>query len=70
MQAFLYTVLVYILTFWIKPTTMHFSLIILGLVIFAGGILEGLQIITTAEQPVWPAEIFDLSLDLSGSLIG
>ena len=69
MHAFLYAVLAFMLTFFISPPSIHSSMIILSQVFLAGCIHEGLQIIIAAHWPGASAEIFDLSVDLSGAIV-
>lgn len=68
MHAFLYAVLAAVL--WICfARSRHRWLLVIGLVLCVGVLQEGLQLIPSGRLPGW-GEMFDWSVDLTGSLIG
>ncbi|HTX89687.1 MAG TPA: VanZ family protein [Anaerolineales bacterium] len=69
MHTFLYAVLGFLLTGWIKPVSRRSILILYGIVFIVGCIQEGLQIWSAGAWPGWPAEILDLGVDIGGLTI-
>lgn len=41
-----------------------------GVVVLAGVLQEGLQVVTQGGWPGWGAELFDLGVDLAGGILG
>ena len=78
MHAFLYAVLVFLLSQWIKPTAIKSIVILFGLVLFVGCLHESFQILAITRWTgfvqgiveTWPAEVFDLIVDLCGAVLG
>ena len=70
MHTLLYAVLGLLMAQAISPTSSKAILILGGLALLVGCLQEGLQLLSLHAWPGWPAEILDLSVDLTGVCIG
>jgi len=70
MHTLLYAVLGLLLTNWIAPTSTKVIFILVELGLLVGCLHEGLQILAARSWPGWPPEILDISVDLTGTILG
>jgi VanZ family protein len=70
MHGLLYAIFGFLLTLWVKPTSIKAVFLLLGLSLLVGILHESLQLLTAHLWPGLLPELFDLGVDLAGAAFG
>lgn len=70
MHGLLYAVLGFLLAGWVRPDSVQNGLKLIGLALLVGLLHESLQLLSAGIWPGWGPELFDLTVDLVGALLG